>query len=125
VESLPEGYSTPVGEVGNRISGGERQRLSLARAILRRSDILLLDEATSALDYHSERQVIEGLHEHLQGATTLVIAHRLSSVQHATRILVLSDGRVAESGTHQDLLALNGKYYHLYRFQQEGGERHQ
>ena len=124
-ESLPEGYNTPVGEVGNRISGGERQRLSLARAILRRSDILLLDEATSALDYRSERQVIEGLKEHFAGATTLVIAHRLSSVQHANRILVLSDGRVAESGTHEDLLALGGKYHQLYSVQPEGGERRQ
>lgn len=125
VESLAQGYGTAVGEVGNRISGGERQRLSLARAVLRRSDILLLDEATSALDYRSERQVIEGLREHLAGPATLVIAHRLSSVQHADRILILSDGCIAESGTHEELLARGGKYYQLYSVQQEGGERHQ
>ena len=123
IESLPDGYSTPLGEVGNRVSGGERQRLSLARAMLRRGDIMLLDEATSALDYRSERQVLQGLREHLAGTAMLVIAHRLSSVQYADRILVLSEGRVVEEGTHEQLLALGGKYHELYSIQQEGRER--
>ena len=123
IESLPKGYETPLGEVGNRVSGGERQRLSLARAILRRGDILILDEATSALDYRSERQVIDGLRENFSDAAALVIAHRLSSVQYADRILVLSEGRVVEEGPHDELMALGGKYYQLYRVQQEGRER--
>lgn len=119
IQSLPQGYNTPVGELGNRISGGERQRLSLARALLRRADILLLDEATSALDYQAERRVIQGIWEAAGHKAILVIAHRLSSVQHADRILVLEDGKPVESGTHDELMAKKGRYYLLYSSEEE------
>ena len=110
IAALPEGYDTVVGPRGVKISGGQRQRVAIARAILADPRVLLLDEATSALDTESERLVNEALERLMVGRTSLVIAHRLSTVRHADKILVLNHGRLVESGSHDDLMALNGTY---------------
>jgi subfamily B ATP-binding cassette protein MsbA len=115
IEAMPEGYDTRVGEGGLKLSGGQRQRVAIARAMLRNAPILLLDEATSALDSESERQVQEALSRLMAGRTTIVIAHRLSTVVDADRIYVLDKGQVAQSGTHAELMAANGLYASLYR----------
>jgi ATP-binding cassette, subfamily B, bacterial MsbA len=122
IEALPQGYDTPVGEGGSRLSGGQRQRLAIARAFLRDAPILLLDEATSALDAESERLVQAALARLAAGRTTLVIAHRLSTVRAADRICVVEDGRVQEEGTHEALLAAGGRYaaLHAIQFATEG-----
>jgi subfamily B ATP-binding cassette protein MsbA len=117
VNNLPKGIHTPVGENAARLSGGQRQRLAIARALIKNAPILILDEATSALDNESERQVQASLERLMKGRTTLVIAHRLSTVQNADRIIVLDAGRVAEQGRHEELLAANGLYATLYRMQ--------
>lgn len=117
IEDLPDGYDTVIGESGLRLSGGQRQRLSIARAMLRDAPILLLDEATSSLDTQSERLVQEALTRLMAGRTTLVIAHRLSTVIDADRIYVLDGGRVVEQGSHNELLARNGLYAELSRLQ--------
>ncbi len=119
VSSLPKGYDTTVGERGLKLSGGEKQRVAIARAILKDPAILLFDEATSQLDSHTEKDIQAALRQVSRGRTTLVVAHRLSTVIDADRIAVLDDGRVAESGTHDELLALNGRYAGLWRKQQE------
>jgi subfamily B ATP-binding cassette protein MsbA len=117
IREMPQGLETLIGEDGVRLSGGQRQRLAIARAFLKDAPILVLDEATSALDTESERQVQDALETLIRGRTTLVIAHRLSTVQNADRILVLDRGRVVESGRHAELLAAEGAYARLYRMQ--------
>ena len=117
IENMPQGFDTVIGENGARLSGGQRQRIAIARAILKDAPILILDEATSALDSESERAVQDALETLMTGRTTLVIAHRLSTVEHANRIVVLSHGRIAEIGNHAELLAANGLYASLYRLQ--------
>ncbi len=117
ITELPDGYDTMVGEQGIKVSGGQRQRLAIARAMLKNAPILLLDEATSALDTESERQVQAALNKLMAGRTTLVIAHRLSTVTGADLIYVIDEGRVTEQGTHVELLALDGAYHRLYNLQ--------
>lgn len=117
IEQLPEGYATDLGERGVRLSGGQRQRIAIARAILADRPILLLDEATSALDSHSERMVQQALDRLMQGRTTLIIAHRLSTVLHADRTVVIDAGRIAGIGKHTDLLANNPLYQRLASLQ--------
>jgi subfamily B ATP-binding cassette protein MsbA len=117
VQALPQGYDTVIGERGLKLSGGERQRLAIARALLRNPPILLLDEATSALDAESERLVQEALEHLMRDRTVLVIAHRLSTVQHADRIVVLDRGGVVASGTHRELIDQQGLYRRLYDLQ--------
>ncbi|MEU5433629.1 ABC transporter ATP-binding protein [Streptomyces sp. NPDC020719] len=119
VASLPDGLDTVVGERGYRLSGGERQRLTIARLLLARQRVVILDEATAHLDNTSEAAVQEALAEALEGRTAVVIAHRLSTVRAADLILVVEDGRIAERGTHEELLALGGRYEELYRTQFE------
>ncbi|MGX1807182.1 ABC transporter ATP-binding protein [Nocardia sp. NPDC055321] len=109
-DRLPDGYDTRVGEGGATLSGGERQRVSIARALLKNAPIVLLDEATSALDPHSTAVVVRGIHEVTRGKTVIVVAHRLDTIAHADQILFVADGRVVERGTHDELLALGGRY---------------
>ena len=119
IRSMPDGYNTILGEDGVRISGGERQRIAIARAILRNPSILLLDEATSALDSENESLIQEALERLMEGRTTLVISHRFSAVQHADLIIVLKDGSIVEQGVHNDLILLNGHYKKLFEMQVE------
>jgi ATP-binding cassette subfamily B protein len=117
VERLPQGFDTDLGERGVKLSGGQRQRVSIARAILADRPVLLLDEATSSLDAESERQVAQALERLARGRTTLVIAHRLATVRHADRIIVMDRGRIHAVGTHNELLRADGLYAHLARLQ--------
>jgi len=117
IQRLPEGYETAVAERGTTLSGGQKQRIAIARAILRDAPILLLDEPTSSLDSSSEHVVMEALGRAAQGRTTLVIAHRLSTVRLADRIVVLDRGRIVEEGSHIELLARNGRYAQFYHLQ--------
>jgi ABC-type multidrug transport system fused ATPase/permease subunit len=117
VTALPQGYNTYIGERGTRLSGGEKQRISIARSLLKNPSILILDEATSALDTASEQMVQKALDSLLEGRTVLMIAHRLSTVRKADRIVVLDQGKVLESGSHEELIRQQGKYQRLFELQ--------
>jgi len=126
IEKLPQGYATMIGERGIILSGGQRQRLSLARALLKNAPILILDEATSALDTESERLVQQAIDRLMHGRTVIVIAHRLSTIRNASRIVVFDGGRIAQMGTHDELIAQGGLYAELHRMQfeaQQSGEQ--
>jgi subfamily B ATP-binding cassette protein MsbA len=117
IQKMPHGYDTLVGERGATLSGGQRQRIGIARAIIRNNPILILDEPTAALDTEAERSVIGALERLMKGRTVITIAHRLSTIRDANKILVLKGGVVAEQGTHDELMALNGVYADLYHVQ--------
>jgi ATP-binding cassette subfamily B protein len=119
VAALPDGYQTMVGERGLKLSGGEKQRVAIARTILKSPRILVFDEATSALDTHTEKQIQASLREVSAGRTTVVIAHRLSTVVDADQILVLDSGRIVERGRHAELLSLQGRYAAMWAKQQQ------
>lgn len=118
IKSFPQQYNTTVGERGLKLSGGEKQRVAIARTILKNPMIILLDEATSALDTQTERNIQNSLMRVCQGRTTIIVAHRLSTIIHANQILVLREGEVCERGTHEDLLSLGGVYSNMWRQQQ-------
>ena len=122
IETLPQGFNTEVGERGLKLSGGEKQRVAIARTILKAPPILLLDEATSALDTHTEREIQAALDEVSQDRTTLVIAHRLSTVIGADEIIVLERGEIRERGKHDELLELDGLYASMWARQREASE---
>jgi subfamily B ATP-binding cassette protein MsbA len=122
VQDMPDGLETVVGDRGILLSGGQRQRIAIGRALLKNSPVLILDEATSSLDTKSERRIQEALNTLMQDRTTLVIAHRLSTVESADRIIVLDQGRIVESGTHKELLSAGGDYAGLYEMQFSAGQ---
>jgi ATP-binding cassette, subfamily B, bacterial MsbA len=124
IMKLPQGYDTNIGELGTKLSGGEKQRISIARALLKNAPILILDEATSSLDTEAEIEVQEALDNLMKGRTTLIIAHRLSTIRNADRIIALVHGRIVEEGSHEALLAKKGEYFRLYnlQFKDEGND---
>ncbi|MCG6906953.1 MAG: ATP-binding cassette domain-containing protein, partial [Desulfobacteraceae bacterium] len=122
IQNFPEGFNTPIGELGGRLSGGQKQRICIARALLKDAPILILDEATSSLDSESEALVQKALGNLMCGRTTFVIAHRLSTIGHARRVVAIVDGAIVEEGTHEELLAAEGVYHKLYQMQFNGGD---
>lgn len=122
IKSFPQQYKTLVGERGLKLSGGEKQRVAIARTILKNPMIILLDEATSALDTQTERNIQNSLMRVCQGRTTIIVAHRLSTIIHANQILVLREGEVCERGTHEGLLSMDGVYSNMWRQQQRSLE---
>jgi ABC-type multidrug transport system fused ATPase/permease subunit len=121
ITELPEGYDTLIGERGVKLSGGQRQRLAIARAVLRDAPILILDEATSSVDTETELLIQQALERLMRGRTTVVIAHRLSTVRKADKIVVLQEGRIVEQGAHAELMAHDGLYRHLNEVQTQNG----
>ena len=117
ISKMPQGYQTNIGDRGSKMSGGQRQRMSIARAVLKNPPILILDEATSALDTESERLVQDALSNLMKNRTSVVIAHRLSTIQHADEIIVMQKGLIIERGTHTELLSKNGSYSKLHEMQ--------
>jgi ATP-binding cassette subfamily B protein len=118
IMELPNGYSTSVGERGASLSGGQRQRIAIARTLLSNPRLLVMDEATSALDYDTERQVCDNLRESLKDSSVFFITHRLSTIRRADQIVMMHQGAIVETGTHEELMALKGRYYALYRQQE-------
>jgi ABC-type multidrug transport system fused ATPase/permease subunit len=116
---LPKGYDSPAGERGTNLSGGQRQRVAIARAILKNSPIILLDEATSSLDIETELGVMQALRRLCQGRTTLTIAHRLSTIVDSDEILVMLEGKIAERGSHEELMKRGGWYAKMFEIQQD------
>jgi len=121
IVNFPEGFDTMIGELGARLSGGEKQRICIARALIKDAPILILDEATSSLDTEAEMLVQKALDNLMKGRTTFVIAHRLSTIAYADRIIVISGGKIIEAGKHDDLMARKGEYYKLYQLQFDNG----
>src|SRR5690606_20738457 len=119
IEMMPDGLETMIGEHGAKLSGGQRQRIAIARALIRDPQVILLAEATSALDNASEHSVQIAMKQMLQGRTTVIVAHRLSTIRDADRIVFVKEGRVAEVGTFQQLMALKGHFYHLQQMQRD------
>jgi subfamily B ATP-binding cassette protein MsbA len=117
IQAMPQGYNTVVGEKGVRLSGGQRQKIAIARAILKNAPILILDEATSSLDSRSEKEVQKALENLIKEKTTFLIAHRLSTVMSCNRILVLLEGKIVEQGLHEELLQIKGLYSRLFEMQ--------
>jgi ATP-binding cassette subfamily B protein len=125
IMELPDGYDTVIGEGGGTLSGGQKQRVSIARAILKNSPIIILDESTASIDPENEHLIQGALTELSKGKTVIIIAHRLATIRHADRIVVIADGKLLEQGTHAELLAKNGVYANLYRTQNPGAEPEQ
>ncbi|MFO7557112.1 MAG: ATP-binding cassette domain-containing protein, partial [Desulfobacterales bacterium] len=117
IQSFPDKFDTNIGELGGRLSGGEKQRICIARALLKDAPILILDEATSSLDAEAEMLVQKALENLMKGRTTFVIAHRLSTIDYADRIVVIVDGRIVEEGNQEELIALKGEFFKLYQIQ--------